>query len=277
MKQIDVEELKKIQLKILNCFDSFCKENGLHYWLDYGTLLGAVRHHGYIPWDDDLDIGMLREDYEIASRLFNKNGNSEIMFMTPQNNGEYRYPFGKLVSTSTLLYEYGEDGIKTGVYVDVFPYDNCPEDDEIKNKMFKKRDFLGRLRRLKLPIRKEVKGIKKVTYIVGSRIIKIFPHNWIEKEIDKNARQYEKDQSDFVCSFVDPYDLKRLKIPKKLFMNFTEVQFEDAKYPAPADYHYWLSSYYGDYMKLPPANERVRHHVFEAFYIEKDDVKQDGE
>lgn len=268
MRQIEIDELKKIQLDILNCFDTFCRKNNLHYWLDYGTLLGAVRHHGYIPWDDDLDIGMLRKDYEIASQLFNQQTSEPIAFMTPHNKDDYRYPFGKLICTNTILYEYGKDGIKTGVYIDVFPYDNCPSNEKTMKRVFHKRNLLGRLRRLKLPMRREVSGIKKAVYVIGSYLMRLIPNNLIEKELDKNAKRFESMESEFVCDFVDPYDSRCLKIPKQLFMDFTEVQFESGKYPAPKDYDYWLRSYYGDYMTLPPIDERVGHHVFEAFYIE---------
>ena len=110
MKRIDVEELKKIQVGILDYFDAFCKKNSIHYWLDYGTLLGAIRHKGFIPWDDDVDITMLREDYEKAAQIFNKQGCSRYVFQTPSNFKDACYPFGKLIDTSTILYEYGETG-----------------------------------------------------------------------------------------------------------------------------------------------------------------------
>lgn len=267
MKKIDVEELKKIQMEILDYFDSFCKRHDIHYWLDYGTLLGAVRHKGYIPWDDDLDIGMLREDYQKAAALFNKESNGLFDFSTPDNNRKHRYPFGKITKTDTVLYEYGEAGIKSGVYVDVFPYDNCPKSEKRKKRIFARRTLLGRLRRLQLPMRKGLKGPKKLGYIIGSVVMKLVPVNTLERALDKNARQYESYNSKYVCEFVDPYDAKSSTIPKKVFQNLTELEFEKKYYPAPVQYDYWLKTYYGDYMELPPEKERVSHHVFEAYYI----------
>ena len=269
MREIDVEELKKIQIEILDEFDAFCRKHGLYYWLDYGTLIGAIRHKGYIPWDDDVDIGMLREDYEKAAVLFNQESNGLYRFFTPENNDQHRYSIGKLVKTNTVLYEYGFEGVKTGVYVDVFPYDNCPVSEPEKNKIFRKRDFLGRVRRLQLPIRAEIKGIKRICYIAGSSVMKVVPGNSIEKKLDKNARKYENLDAEKVCLFVDPYDEKKLTIPKKTFQHLIEVEFENKMYFAPAEYDYWLSAYYGEYMTLPPVEERKGHHVFKAYYLDE--------
>ena len=116
MRPINVEELKKLQIEILDNFDVFCKKNNIRYWIDYGTLLGAIRHKGFIPWDDDVDIAMLREDYEKAAAIFNSQSNDRYIFQTPSNEKKTCYPFGKLIDTATVLYEYGETGVETGVY-----------------------------------------------------------------------------------------------------------------------------------------------------------------
>ena len=268
MKTIDASELKRIQIDILDCFDAFCKKNGIHYWIDYGTLLGAIRHKGYIPWDDDIDIGMLREDYHKAEKLFNEQSDGVILLQTPGIYKDHRYPFGKLVKTDTILYEYGEEGIQSSVYVDVFPYDNAPEDERIRKKIFKKRDFLGRIRRIQLPLRAGVSQSKKRLYGILSAVMKIVPKGFINRALDRNARRFSRTDSKYVCSFTDPYEIKYVVVPKKIFQKYIEVEFEGKMYPAPAEYDYWLKKYYGDYMTLPPENERQGHHVFEAYYVE---------
>lgn len=269
MQKIDSNELKKLQVEMLDVFDAFCKKNGIRYWLDFGTLLGAVRHKGFIPWDDDVDIAMLREDYEKAAELFNAQSDGLIQFQTPFNNKDYAYPFGKLVNTKTVLYEYGTKGIVTGVYVDVFVYDHAPDDAQASKKIFKKRDFLGRIRRLKLPIREGIGGAKKIAYVVGSSLLLPISRNSINRKLDKNARKYEKVETNKVSSFADPYDSTYFSVDKATFLEQTELEFEGKLYPAPKNYDYWLQVLYGNYMELPPVEKRVNQHTFEAYFKEE--------
>ena len=128
MQRIDSKELKKIQLEILDAATSFCEQNGIRYWLDCGTLLGAIRHKGYIPWDDDVDLGMLREDYDRFLTLFNRE-NSKYKFVCIENSPDFYLAHGKVCDTETLLYEPDENGYKLHVNIDIFVYDNAPNDD----------------------------------------------------------------------------------------------------------------------------------------------------
>ena len=269
MKRIDEIELRKIQMELLDYFDAFCKRNHLNYWLDGGTLLGAVRHKGYIPWDDDIDVAMLREDFTKAAALFPAQAEGPFAFLTPTNDRTYAYPFGKVINTDTVLYEYGEKGIKTGVYIDVFVYDNSPEDAQARKKLFRNRDFLGRMRRLQLPRRAEVSGLKRAVYTVGAALLKPVSKNALARALDKNARRYEHENLELVSDFADPYDYAYFSVPKAIFQTLTQLEFEGKLYPAPKNYDVWLPVWYGNYMELPPVEQRVRHHVFEAYYLDK--------
>lgn len=126
MKQMTIDEVKKVQLQILSHVAKFCDENGICYWIDSGTLLGAIRHKGYIPWDDDIDIGMLREDYDRFSEIFNK-ANSTYHFLCIENTPDFYLPHGKVCDSETILYEPDENGYKSAVNIDIFVYDNAPE------------------------------------------------------------------------------------------------------------------------------------------------------
>ena len=128
MKQLDINELRAIQLEILDYVAKFCDEHEIKYWLDGGNLIGAIRHKGYIPWDDDVDVGMLRADYEKFMLMFNEN-NTRYRFTCYELNRSFYLPSGKVTDTETVLYEPDEKGIKTAVYVDIFVYDNAPDDD----------------------------------------------------------------------------------------------------------------------------------------------------
>ena len=125
MKRIDTSEMKLIEMSILNEIDRFCKERGITYFLFVGTLLGAVRHKGFIPWDDDIDICMKREDYEKFFHDFNINRDDCLFAVNYKNDDEYYLASGKVIDTRTLLIEE-KDAAPIGVYVDVFPMDRLP-------------------------------------------------------------------------------------------------------------------------------------------------------
>ncbi len=268
MKEINVDELKKIQVKILNNVDNFCKENKINYWLDCGTLLGAIRHKGYIPWDDDIDIGMLRNDYDKFLEAYNSS-NKKYQLLAVEKNKDYYFQFGKVIDTDTILYEPDEkSGVKSGVYIDVFVYDNAPDDDILLKKMFDKRDFYNKLRIAQLyPNNYDHKDIKKRILRFFIQIyLSILPKNYYTKKIIKNSKKYMNKETKRVGNFTSA---TRFSCDKEIFKSFIDVEFEGKKYKAPVGYDKWLKSIYGDYMKLPPKEKRVSHHFFKAYYKDK--------
>ena len=141
-RRITIEELKRVQLEILDMVTQFCDANGIRYWLDSGTLLGAIRHKGYIPWDDDIDLGMLREDYERFVSVFNES-NDRYRVLSFEWNPDFGFPFAKVCDTTTVLYEPDERGRKMAINIDIFPYDRAPDDDAVANEMFDRRTHCG--------------------------------------------------------------------------------------------------------------------------------------
>ena len=267
MTKINVDELKKIQIEILNRVADFCDKNSIKYWIDCGTLLGAVRHQGYIPWDDDVDVGMLREDYDKFSQLFNT-CNDRYQFICYENHPDFYLPHGKVCDTSTVLYEPDEEGYKLSVNIDIFVYDNVPDDDAEVVKMFDRRDKLRRL----YQVRNEhislkgniVKGLLKFARKVVYRVL--YPGkdivNRVIGEMIQNSKKYVNVKTMRVGNFTS---FSRTVCDKRVFNSFIELSFEGRKYKAPAGYDEWLRSFYGEYMQLPPANKRISHHSFKAF------------
>lgn len=264
-KEIGLQELKSIQMNILDYVVDFCDNNDIHYWLDTGTLLGAIRHKGYIPWDDDIDIGMLRPDYDKFIIQFNSNASEQYHCHCIENDPNFYVPHAKVYDTRTVLYEPDENGYKSSVNIDVFVYDNAPDNDEIVTKMYDKRDMLRR----RFNIQNE-RYITNKNYIVRiAKYLRRFLYtmlykNCIQKMVE-NSKSYSNIETKRVGNFTS---FTRICCEKIAFHGFIEVEFEGKKYKAPEGYDMWLKSFYGDYMRLPPVEKRVSHHSFKAYYID---------
>ena len=267
MREMTRAELRNCQIAILDFFNKLCCDNNLRYWIEYGTLLGAVRHKGYIPWDDDIDVAMFREDYDKLINICRLNPNARYQLSCVENDPLCMYPFGKIIDTQTVLYELGEDGIKTGVYIDVFVYDNAPEDINKRNKIFDKLDFYGKLRKYQLPMGKAPLSLKRILVLLTRALISLFPKQYFTKKIIKNAKKSCNIKSDFVSDFTCPYYYTRWCVHKSIFEELTELEFEKHYYKAPKRYDEWLRLQYGDYMKLPSVEERkAAQHKIRAYF-----------
>lgn len=265
MTQLSLERIRKIQLDILCAVAAFCEENDICYWIDCGTLLGAIRHKGYIPWDDDIDVGMLREDYDKFAELFNQQ-NSNYYFACIENTPDFFVPHGKVLDTSTILYEPDESGYKSSVNIDIFVYDNAPNDDAVVEAMFCERDALRRkfgiqnqnVASEKSPIKRSLKYMRRIWYRT------VCPTDCIKRMV-MNSKRFANDDTRRVGNFTA---YARMTCDKRVFRSFVEVEFEGRLFKAPAGYDEWLRSFYGEYMQLPPIEKRVSHHRYVA-YIEE--------
>lgn len=264
LEEIKIEELKKIQLEILDNVANFCEENKINYWLDCGTLLGAIRHKGFIPWDDDIDIGMLRDDYNKFMELYN-NQNSQYKFYCIENNKKFNYPYGKVIDTNTILYEPDmKHGKKINVNIDVFVYDNAPDNDIELGKMFKKRDKFLILNVVKNSPYFASKStiIQKILRFIGYYVLKVLPVGFFSRCIINNSLKYRNVETNRIGNFTS---YSKVVGNKNIFSSFVKVQFEGKEYNAPVGYDKWLSLFYKDYMQLPPEEKRISTHKFVAF------------
>lgn len=266
MRKLEVHEFREVQKGILNVVADFCDRNGISYWIDSGTLLGAVRHKGYIPWDDDIDLGMLRPDYEKFSRLFNA-ANDRYRFCTYELDREFLYPLGKVLDTWTVLYEPDENGNKLSVNIDIFVYDNAPDDDKLVKRMYDLRDLYNILHLVRNGLARD-KGSKLRGFLlkVGGTVLKVFPKDYFVGQMVKNSKRYAHKQTARVGNFTA---VSRIACEKDIFDSFTTAEFEGRYYRAPGGYDRWLRAFYGDYMKLPPKEKQVSHHAFVAYLDEE--------
>lgn len=267
-KIIELEELKKIQIEILDYVHNFCLKNEIKYWIDCGTLLGAIRHKGYIPWDDDIDVGMLRPDFDKFIRLFNNNG-SKYELHCYENDKDWHLTFAKVYDTNTILYQPDEKtGTKICVNIDIFVYDNAPDDIRSREKKYRIKELYRKLN--------SIRGTKKFSTPNNQKfnvlryplyyILKVFPKDFFLKKSIKVQKKY--DNIETMC--IGNYSARdKMICNKHVFDSFIDVDFENKKYKAPVGYDEYLKAYYGDYMKLPPVEKRVSHHMFVAYYKEK--------
>ncbi len=256
-ERLSVEELKKIQLGILEYVADYCEKNNIRYWLDFGTLIGAIRHKGYIPWDDDIDLGMLREDYDKFISEFNINNDSKYEVHCIENDPGYFVPYAKVYDTTTILFEPDEKGHKLCVNIDIFPHDNAPDDDEEVKRMYDIRDRL-REKYLIIDYKDKFTGnmIKRSAKHLRRFLYSIIYKNSINIIAD-NSKRYKDTMTKRVGNFTG---YSRIACNRQIFDSFTDVEFEMKKYKAPIGYDEWLRSIYGDYMELPPPEKQITHH-----------------
>lgn len=269
MEIIENETLKKIELGILIHIDEICRKNDLKYFLCGGTLLGAVRHKGFIPWDDDIDIAMPRPDYDKFLKLMRND--EKYLALSPLDDGYY-YNFAKVVDKSTKLAEIGYRNIYgLGVHVDVFPLEGMPDGNCGNVRHFKRLNSLrikiASFAYLKPKIRKNLFAYFKSLYIyyVRNKRLKLID---LQKKYDALAKKYDYEKSDYVYATGGAYGERDI-FSKKFFENTVQLEFEGLYFSAPAEWDDYLKQLYGNYMELPPTEKRVAHHNFKATYMEE--------
>ena len=264
MRKIDLDELKLIQIGILDYVSEFCDNNNIKYWIDSGTLLGAIRHKGYIPWDDDIDIGMLREDYEKFIKIFNKN-NSHYKLYCNELDKKCPYALGKVMDIDTVLYEPNEDGVKIAINIDIFVYDNAPETLEETNKLYDLRDRYNYLRMYQNFSYMKYDFFRNIYIKILRFILSFLPKGYFAKKMIELSKKNVSNNTGKVGNFLG---CTRIHSNKSALAEITKVEFEGKKYNAPKGYDEWLTDFYGDYMKLPPEEKRVGHHYFKAYHLD---------
>lgn len=264
--QYTEEMLKKVhnvETDILKAIINVCEKNNITYYIDWGTLLGAIRHKGFIPWDDDIDICMPRDDYELFSKIAKKElpkGYTWEHFSTNFNVPTY---FGKVKKDNTKFVEeaYKNLSIHHGIFVDIFPVDVVPSDIKLQKKYCRKCRTLIKIYASKTikEITTEKDPIKKFIYkcirLFLHTILKFIPKQVLYKKLDFELRKYNSNEKDFLCcvgsyngiqKYSDVFPLKK-------------VEFEGIQVNGPNNCDVVLSKEYGNYMELPPKDQRVGH------------------
>lgn len=261
--KLNDKEIKKRVFETLQHVKYVCEENHIPYSLCFGTLLGAKRHGGFIPWDDDVDVCVLRSDYErLLSLLKDQHGRFKLMSMA--TNRDYYYNFAKMVDTETTVVEHGYKPIQGyGVYVDIFPLDYAPSDEKRFRRLVSQINRISAMKTLSIMASAEfVAGKKKIAYYVLSPFAKLIGYRHWRNTCEKKMRSQNK--GEYVCCLTEKPKYRELMKASDM-QNLTTITFEGEEFACFSNNEEYLKNRYGDYMKLPPVEQRVSHHDFEAF------------
>lgn len=268
-KELTLEEIKAVELDLLKRFHSVCKDNGFNYSLMGGTLLGAVRHGGFIPWDDDIDVIMPRPDYERFVEYCRTNTTS-FKLISVQTDDGYAYLFGKVMDMDTELVEIvgNRNAVDLGIYIDIFIYDGMGNSEEEARKNFNKSRFLRELlvaSNWKKFFRSKTKAWYyepvRFAFFVMSRFVN---HKKIINSINKKYEKTDFYASEYVGNLCS--DKRELSIIKRTEIDtYVTLKFEGEEFSVFSGYKTYLTNMFGDYMQLPPEDKRVTHHTFSAY------------
>lgn len=247
MNGVSTRELQLKLLEIMKIFHNVCEKHGLKYFMLGGTMLGAVRHKGFIHWDDDMDVGMPREDYERLLKLPKSEWPENIIIKTPYNSLDLIFPYSKIMDTNTTLVEDRLDGIIEGIYIDIFPLDGA-------GKYFKhaKLRYVYFYWMLGLLYNNQDHG-KKRTFI--RRLVQKYARsrdvNALYSKAENWMRKIKYADSEIIGNYAGAWGFKEF-VKKDIFEESVLYEFEDFQFYGVYKAHDYLTSLYGDYMKLPP-------------------------
>lgn len=256
-------KLHNCQLIIAREIKRLCDKHNIKYFIIAGTLLGAIRHGGFIPWDDDMDVGMLREDYEKFLKVAKTELGADFFLQTPETDENYGLPFAKILLNGTLLVEAtAGSNAKKGIFVDVFPFDVAPENEADRENHNKKTYFYKRLLLAKLNYNVCAKNdyVKRAVYFVLKIMSAFYSHDKLVKKLESEITRYNNSKTEDIVNIGGAYGYKKETIKADWVRDTVEIPFEDMTISAPVDYIKYLETFYGDYMTPPPEDKRYNRH-----------------
>ena len=263
-----MDELQQELLKILKAFIEVCDKHHLTYFLVGGSCLGAARHQGFIPWDDDIDVGMPRPDYDKFIQLQKEYEGTPFFIQTWKSDPRYTYNYGKLRDSSTTYIEnfYYKHRINHGVWIDIFPIDGMAyKFDKPREKYARRVKFIWRqsfLSYLPQLLRKVHARTFFTDILLNIVAVLFYPFDiahYRRKISEKHMIKIPYEEAEVVAN-LGGINAKKEAMPKKLFLETTKLKFEDIEVCVPKDFDSYLTYLYNDWRKWPPKDKQVGHH-----------------
>ncbi len=263
---LEIEQLKKRELEILHAFTSFCEANKLRYFMFGGSLLGAIRHKGFIPWDDDIDVCMPRDDYNKLSNMAGTEMGPDYFIQTHKTDPEYLLPFIKIRDNKSVFLELSvlNSNINHGIFLDIFPLNSVPES------RLKRFFYNLKIYRYNIPINKKFNLHEKESIL--KRFFKFLiamPYNHLSiPELTKKREEFvirhQYAKSKYLACGLFSF---KLVFNKTDFSSGIEWSFENMNVLVPVNWDNVLKTHYGNYMELPPVEKRITNHPVADFKI----------
>ena len=263
-----LELIKKRELELMKEFHRICEETNLKYVLAFGSMIGCIRHNGFIPWDDDIDVTMPYNDYVKFVNIADGYLKQDYFLQTPDTDPGYLYPFIKIrLKNSCVLSSYPPSGKfkEQGIYIDIFPALNVPKSKALQRKIKISNLIWSQISRM--DSWNIIKASKRS--IIGKAIMcllflinRILPKGYPNKKLFKKALSVKDEDSDelYIGDFYSEFNsINDYRLPKDVFENRFLHKFEDSEFYMPSEYDSIMRKMYGDYMKLPPVDERKTH------------------
>lgn len=268
MKQLTDLEQRQIRFELLCYFDEMCRKNNIHYSLTGGTLLGAVRHKGFIPWDDDVDVFLTRPEFEKLDAIFPDD--QRFIWQSRNKKPKYEYVFGRLIDTKTVILDAGgmpSEG--NGIFLDVCVVDGVPDQVLLRkwHIFLMKLIYKGR--------RSVIYDISQTEYFekgIVTRLAKTFIRKATSLEfwqclMEREMKRYPFERGEFVGNFTSQYGGREL-MHRSSWDSYVELEFEGRKFEACIGWNEYLKNIYGDYMQFPPEDKRKGHHIGTVYWRE---------
>lgn len=256
MNMEELREYQLAQLELLDITDKICKTNNLTYYIIGGTLLGAVRHNGFIPWDADMDIAMPREDYEKFLKYWNENPDERYFYQHFSTEKNHLSPHAILKIKNTKVVMNGMISKykpkHEGIYMDVFPLDNPPKLPKQQEKQAQKIKKIKRVIELKAGYEYgSTSALRKIAKKLLQSILSPVSFTYLNRKMDNCMKKYSSPDGEYLVSMASHYSYRKQLMPKEVYGNPIRVSFENKLYNAPAKVDEYLTRIYKDYMKIP--------------------------
>lgn len=260
MTQQELDRVKLVQLEIMDEIHRLCTANDITYYLICGTALGAVRHRGFIPWDVDIDIAMPREDYARFREVCMEDLHEDYHYCDYLNTKNFPRPHALVCHKKSRIhmkYDHlnpiAEDH---GIYVDVFPLDNAPDDEILRAEQAKRLKQVFKFKQYRLPYSYSRKVWKRYAHYAVSGLLSWANLQKLNHYQQELMQKYRHQQTRCICSMASQYAYSKQCMPREIYGTPTLMAFEGRQYFGPEKYQEYLTTLYGDYMQLPPVEKR---------------------